>query len=153
MHVIILKKENDFSPHPRAYNVNFSSNARPPVWTEAHIAPAHWHNWKSKCISSRRAPVGWNTRAPVSKVWEEKSGSISLQSLVNWLVSRSVEAVLWTYKLTKSKGKQNEPKWGRNWYLLPSMVANLFAPNSSLCEQKVSAYMPSWALLGMTAIR
>jgi hypothetical protein len=28
----------------------------------------------------------------------------------------------------------------------------LFALFSSLCEQKVSAYMPSWALLGMTAV-
>jgi hypothetical protein len=27
-----------------------------------------------------------------------------------------------------------------------------FALFSSLCEQKVSAYMPSWALLGMTAV-
>jgi hypothetical protein len=34
----------------------------------------------------------------------------------------------------------------------PSMVANLFAPNSSLGEQIMSAYMPSWALLGMTAV-
>jgi hypothetical protein len=29
---------------------------------------------------------------------------------------------------------------------------SLFALFSSLCEQKVSAYMPSWALLGMTAV-
>jgi hypothetical protein len=29
----------------------------------------------------------------------------------------------------------------------------VFAPNSSLCEQIMSAYMPSWALLGMTAVR
>ena len=32
------------------------------------------------------------------------------------------------------------------------MVANLFALFSSMCEQKVSAYMPSWALLVMTAV-
>jgi hypothetical protein len=30
------------------------------------------------------------------------------------------------------------------------MVANLFALFSSMCEQKVNAYMPSWALLVMT---
>ena len=35
---------------------------------------------------------------------------------------------------------------------IPNMVANLFALFSSLCEQKVSDYMPSWALLGMTAV-
>ena len=29
----------------------------------------------------------------------------------------------------------------------------LFAPNSSLGEKIKSAYMPSWALLGMTAVR
>jgi hypothetical protein len=29
----------------------------------------------------------------------------------------------------------------------------VFAPNSSLGEQIKSAYMPSWALLGMTAVR
>jgi hypothetical protein len=33
------------------------------------------------------------------------------------------------------------------------MVANLFAPNSSLDEQIKGAYMPSWALLGMTAVK
>ena len=33
------------------------------------------------------------------------------------------------------------------------MVANLFAPNSSLGEKIKGAYMPSWALLGMTAIK
>jgi hypothetical protein len=32
------------------------------------------------------------------------------------------------------------------------MVANLFAPNSSLGEQIEGAYMPSWALLGMTVV-
>jgi hypothetical protein len=29
----------------------------------------------------------------------------------------------------------------------------LLVPNSSLCEQIMSAYMPSWALLGMTAVK
>ena len=153
MHIIILKKENDFFPHPRAYNANSSSNVWPPVWTEEHMAPVRWHNWKTKRMRARCAPVGWNTRAPVSKVREEKSGLISLQSLVNWLVSRSAEAGLWTCKLTKSKGKQIKPKWGRNGYLLPNTVANLFAPNSSLGEQIKSAYMPSWDLLGMTTVR
>jgi hypothetical protein len=32
------------------------------------------------------------------------------------------------------------------------MVANLFAPNSSLGEQIKGAYMPSWVLLSMTAV-
>jgi hypothetical protein len=32
------------------------------------------------------------------------------------------------------------------------MVANLFALFSSMCEQKLSAYMPSWALLVMTVV-
>jgi hypothetical protein len=35
-----LTRKNAFSPHPRAYNANFSSNAWPTVWTEAHMAPA-----------------------------------------------------------------------------------------------------------------
>ena len=34
----------------------------------------------------------------------------------------------------------------------PSMVANMFTPNSSLGEQIKGAYMPSWALLGMTTV-
>ena len=34
----------------------------------------------------------------------------------------------------------------------PSMVTNLFVLFSSMCEQKVSTYMPSWALLVMTAV-
>ena len=33
------------------------------------------------------------------------------------------------------------------------MVTNLFSPNSSLGEKIKSAYMPSWALLGMTAVK
>ena len=33
------------------------------------------------------------------------------------------------------------------------MVANLFAPNSSLGEKIKSSYMPSWALLGMIAVK
>ena len=32
------------------------------------------------------------------------------------------------------------------------MVTNLFAPNLSLGEKIKGAYMPSWALLGMTAV-
>jgi hypothetical protein len=32
------------------------------------------------------------------------------------------------------------------------MLYLLFALFSSMCEQKVSAYMPSWALLVMTAV-
>jgi hypothetical protein len=54
-------------------------------------------------------------------------------------------------------GAQDE-KWPRDscdvggGMLIPSMVANLFAPNSSLGEKIKGAYMPSWALLGMTAV-
>jgi hypothetical protein len=55
MHIIILEKENEFSPHPRAYNVNFNSNARPPVWTEAHMAPARYRiEEKSACAPDAR---------------------------------------------------------------------------------------------------
>ena len=32
------------------------------------------------------------------------------------------------------------------------LLRTLFAPNSSLGEQIKGAYMPSWALLGMTAV-
>ena len=152
LHIVILTRKKWFSKHPKSYNVNFGSNARPPVWTEVHLARAREQRWTEKCMRARRAPVGRKTRAPVSKVREEKSGWISLQSLVNWLVGRSAKAGLWTCKLIKSTGKQIKPKWGRNLYQLPSMVANLFALFSSMYEQKVSAYMPSWALLGMTAV-
>jgi hypothetical protein len=37
--------------------------------------------------------------------------------------------------------------------LLKNRKRGVFAPNSSLGEQIKSAYMPSWALLGMTAVR
>jgi hypothetical protein len=33
------------------------------------------------------------------------------------------------------------------------MVANMFAPNSSLGEKIKGAYMPCWALLGMTVVK
>jgi hypothetical protein len=36
------------------------------------------------------------------------------------------------------------------WY---NELPQVFAPDSSLSEQKMSAYMPSWALLGMTAVK
>ena len=55
-------------------------------------------------------------------------------------------------QVSKSKRKENESQMREELYLLPSGVANLFALFSSMCEQKVSAYMPSWALLVMTAI-
>jgi hypothetical protein len=37
-------------------------------------------------------------------------------------------------------------------YVYGSQWEQLFALFSSMCEQKVSAYMPSWALLVMTAV-
>jgi hypothetical protein len=55
-------------------------------------------------------------------------------------------------QVNEIKRKANKAQM-RNLYQVPSMVANLFAPNSSLCEQIMSAYMPSWALLGMTVVR
>jgi hypothetical protein len=55
-------------------------------------------------------------------------------------------------QVSKSKRKANEAQMREELYLLPSTVANLFALFSSMCEQKVSAYMPSWALLVMTAV-
>ena len=106
------------------------------VWTDAHLC----------------APVGYRTRVPMSKSSGKNSGSISPQSLMNLLLCRSAEAGFWTCKWIKSTGKQMKPNWGRNLYLLPSMVANLFVLFSSMCEQKVSTYMPSWALLVMTAV-
>jgi hypothetical protein len=33
------------------------------------------------------------------------------------------------------------------------VLSDLFAPNSSLGEQIMSAYMPSWALLGMITVK
>ena len=103
-------------------------------------------------LSARCAPVWCRTRAPASKSLGKNSGSISPQFLMNLLLCRSAEAGFWTCKWIKSTGKQMKPDWGRNLYLIPSMVANLFALFSSMCEQKVSAYMSSWALLVMTAV-
>ena len=148
-----LKREKSDFPHIQGLTMQILVQMRGLLCGQRRI----WHLRaarieEKKCMRARRAPVGRKTRAPVSKVREEKSGWISLQFLVNWLSSRSAEAGLWTCKLMKSKGKQIKPNWGRNWYLLPSMVANLFALYSSLCEKKVSAYMPSWALLGMIAV-
>jgi hypothetical protein len=43
--------------------------------------------------------------------------------------------------------------WSTNGYGgLIGTVTNLFEPNSSLGEQIKGAYMPSWVLLGMTAV-
>ena len=86
------------------------------------------------------------------KEFGKNSESISPQSLMNLMLCRSAEAGFWTCKWIKSTGKQMKPNWGRNLYLLPSGVANLFVLFSSMCEQKVSTYMPSWALLVMTAV-
>jgi hypothetical protein len=36
--------------------------------------------------------------------------------------------------------------------IVPSMVANLFTPNSSLGEKIKGAYMPSWVFLSLKAI-
>ena len=55
-------------------------------------------------------------------------------------------------QVSKSKRKANEAQLREEFTKLPSRVANLFALFSSLCEQKVSAYMPCWALQGMTAV-
>ena len=56
-------------------------------------------------------------------------------------------------QVNESKRKANKAQMREEFIPFPSMVANLFALYSSLCEQKVSAYMPSWALRGMTAVR
>ena len=55
-------------------------------------------------------------------------------------------------QVSEIKRKENEAQMREEFTNLPSMVANLFALFSSMCEQKVSAYMPSWALLVMTAV-
>jgi hypothetical protein len=43
-------------------------------------------------LSARCTPVGCHTRAPASKSSGKNSGSISPQSLMNWLLCRSAEA-------------------------------------------------------------
>ena len=103
-----------------------------------------------RCALMRACGVSY-PRACI-KEFGKNSGSISPQSLMNLLLCRSAKAGFWTCKWIKSTGKQMKPNWGRNLYLLPSMVANLFVLFSSMCEQKVSTYMPSWALLVMTAV-
>jgi hypothetical protein len=47
----------------------------------------------------------------------------------------------------------NKPQKNTTWTLYEGeeMHRDMFALFSSMCEQKVSAYMPSWALLVMTA--
>jgi hypothetical protein len=51
------------------------------------------------------------------------------------------------------KRKSNKAQMREELIPSPQYGPNLFAPNSSLGEQIKSAYMPSWALLGMTAVR
>jgi hypothetical protein len=71
----------------------FESNARPPVWTEAHFPRLRADKTEEKKrLSARCAPVGCRTRAPASKSPGKNSGSISPQSLMNWLLCRSAEA-------------------------------------------------------------
>ena len=152
LHIIILSRKNDF-PNIQSLTMQILVQMRGPLCEQRRIRRLCVDKTEEKKhLRVRRAPVDRNTRAPASKSPGRKSGSISLQFLMNWLLIRSAEAGLWTCKSVKSKGKQMKPKWGRNLYQLPSMVANLFALFSSMCEQKVSAYMPSWALLGMTAV-
>jgi hypothetical protein len=55
-------------------------------------------------------------------------------------------------QVSNSKRKANKAQMREDFIPFPSGVANLLALFSSLCEQKVSAYMPSWALLGMTVV-
>ena len=74
------------------------ANARVTVWTDVHLC----------------TPVGYRTLAPVSKSSGKNSGSISPQSLMNWLLCRLAEAGFWSRTSVKSKGKQMKPKWGRN---------------------------------------
>jgi hypothetical protein len=57
----------------------------------------------------------------------------------------------------KGSGKHGNSRKGKSKSRLGKIECwncgkKVFALFSSLCEQKVSAYMPSWALLGMTAV-
>jgi hypothetical protein len=47
---------------------------------------------EEKCLSARCVPVDGHTCAPASKSPGKNSGSISPQSLMNWLLCRSAEA-------------------------------------------------------------
>jgi hypothetical protein len=49
-------------------------------------------NEEKKRLSTRCTPVDGQTRAPASKSLGKNSGSISPQSLMNWLLCRSAEA-------------------------------------------------------------
>jgi hypothetical protein len=123
------------------------------VWTEAHsCACAQTKQKRNKRLSARCAPVGWRTRAPASKSPGRKFridfSPISDESTVNQ-VGRGRFLNL---QVSEIKRKANEAQMREEFTKLPSMVANLFALFSSMCEQKVSAYMPSWALLVMTAV-
>jgi hypothetical protein len=152
LHIIILSRKNDF-PNIQSLTMQILVQMHGLMCGQKCIRRLCARKTEEKeRLRARCAPVDSNTHAPASKSPGRKSGSISLQFLMNWLLIRSAEAGLWTCKSVKSKGKKMKPKWGRNLYQLPSMVANLFALFSSLCEQKVSAYMPSWALLVMTAV-
>jgi hypothetical protein len=55
-------------------------------------APMRRQNRRKKRLSARCAPVDGQTRAPASKSSGKNSGSISPQSLMNWLLCRSAEA-------------------------------------------------------------
>jgi hypothetical protein len=69
-----------------------------------------------------------------------KRGFSNISSPVTSLQKKGVKFE-WTSKCEES------------FQLLKDILTSVFAPNSSLGEQIKSAYMPSWDLLGMTAVR
>jgi hypothetical protein len=77
-------------PTSKAYNASFKSNARVTVWTDARLRADKTE--EKQRVSARCAPVGCRTRASASKSSGKNSGSISPQSLMNWLLCRSAEA-------------------------------------------------------------
>ena len=79
-----LKKEKSDFPHIQGLTMQILVQMRGLLCGQRRI----WHLRvarieEKKRMHARRAPVGYNTHVLVSKFREEKSGWISLQSLVN----------------------------------------------------------------------
>ena len=152
LHIIILSRKNDF-PNIQSLTMPILSQARGLLCGQRRIwAPARRQNRREKALKHTMRACGWW----YPRAWVKKSGKkirINFSPISDEL---TVNQVGWgrfvNLQVSEINRKANEAQMREEFIPSPSMVANLFALFSSMCEQKVSAYMPSWALLVMTAV-
>ena len=152
LHIIILSRKTDF-PSIQSLTMKILVQMHGLLCGQRHIRRLCTDKTEEKKrLSTRCAPVGCRTCAPASKS-QGKKFWIGFSSISDEL---TVNQVGWgrflILQVSETKRKANEVQMREEFTKLPSGVANLLALFSSLCEQKVSAYMPSWTLLGMTTV-